>query len=274
MSEMATGLSLPEPTSDLRQAERDLQTHGICLVAQALPGPELERVRDRLVQAMEDDHQSGFTRSDFGLDKDTTNQRVWGLLSRGAPFVELVQHPTSLRLLRSVLGADIALSSISSNITFSGGGESLLHADMTYMPEPWAGPEGANAIWLVDDFTEENGATIVIPGSHLWNRMPTADDQQAQGVPLEAPAGTLVVMEGRVWHKTGSNRTDGQRRAGIFSWYTKPIYRTQENFFLSLNPQTLQTASDELLQLLGYDMSGLGRVNGEPARSFLRGESA
>lgn len=219
---------------------------------------------------MEDDRRDDF-RSEFRLDMDDTNQRVWGLLSRGRAFVELAEHPTALRLLRSVVGQRILLSGISANITFSGGGESYLHADQSYMPEPWSGPQGCNAIWPIDEFTEANGGTVVIPGSHKWNRAPGKDDQSAEGVALAAPAGTLVVMEGRIWHKTGSNRTGGQRRAGIFGWYTTPIYRPQENWHLSLNPRTLQTASDELLDLLGYDDAGMGRVNGQPARTFLRG---
>ena len=70
-------------------------------------------------------------------------------------------------------------------------------------------------------------------------------------------------MESRVWHKTGHNRTREQRRAGIFAWYTRPIYRQQENWFLSLNPAIRQFASDDLLVLLGYRTEGLGLVNGK-----------
>jgi ectoine hydroxylase-related dioxygenase (phytanoyl-CoA dioxygenase family) len=82
-------------------------------------------------------------------------------------------------------------------------------------------------------------------------------------VPLEAAAGSIIVMESRVWHKTGYNRTREQRRAGIFAWYTRPIYRQQENWFLSLNPAIRQFASDDLLVLPGYRTEGLGLVNGK-----------
>jgi ectoine hydroxylase-related dioxygenase (phytanoyl-CoA dioxygenase family) len=79
---------------------------------------------------------------------------------------------------------------------------------------------------------------------------------------MEAAAGSIVVFESRVWHKTGYNRTSGERRAGVFAWYTKPIYRTQENWFLSLRPEIRQFASDDALVLLGYRTTGLGLVNG------------
>jgi ectoine hydroxylase-related dioxygenase (phytanoyl-CoA dioxygenase family) len=99
--------------------------------------------------------------------------------------------------------------------------------------------------------------------SHRLHRPPTtAEDAAAPTVPLEAPAGTMVVFESRLWHKTGHNRTADQRRAGIFGWYTRPIYRTQENWFLTLNPALRQFASDDMLVLLGYRTVGLGLAYG------------
>ena len=72
----------------------------------------------------------------------------------------------------------------------------------------------------------------------------------------------MIVFESRLWHKTGFNRTKDQHRAGIFGWYTKPIYRQQENWYLSLDPSVRQFASDDMLVLLGYRTEGLGLVNG------------
>ena len=100
-----------------------------------------------------------------------------------------------------------------------------------------------------------------MPGSHLLHRLPTPDDDVTP-VPMEAPAGSLVVFESRLWHRTGTNRTADRRRAGIFGWYTRPIYRTQENWFLSLDPSVWRNASEDLLVLLGYRAVGLGLVNG------------
>lgn len=262
--------SLPAPTDDIDQAEKDLHDHGICLVADVLTGEALTRVQDRLAAVAADDRDDGYA-TDFRLDLDDSNQRVWGLLSKGRPFVELVEHPLALRLLESVLGPDMLLSNISSNITRSGGGEMVLHADQMYMPAPWSGVQGANAIWAIDDFTAANGGTIIVPGSHKFNRRPEGDELTAEGIPLQAPAGTMCVMDGRVWHKTGSNTTNGQQRAGVFAWYTLPIYRPQENWFLSLDPRVLQSASPKLLSLLGYDHNGLGRINGQPAATWVEG---
>lgn len=138
----------------------------------------------------------------------------------------------------------------------------VLHADQIFVPEPWASePQGMNIAWCLDDFTEANGATRFVPGSHKLNRAP-APDEAPPTVPMEAPAGSIVVFESRVWHKTGDNRTADQLRAGVFAWYTKPIYRTQENWFLSLRPEVREFSSDEALVLLGYKAQGLGLVHG------------
>jgi ectoine hydroxylase-related dioxygenase (phytanoyl-CoA dioxygenase family) len=258
---MAAGL--PAPTSDLARAERDLRDTGVCLFAGALDAAQLARVREALYRAADDDRRRGRdVKFSFDYAHDDTNQRVWNLLSRDPVFGDLAEHPAALALLRAFLGWPILLSNISANITGPGGGEMVLHADQIYMPEPWSGVQGMNVAWCVDDFTDENGATRIVPGSHLLNRKPREDELTADSVPLEAPAGTMVVMEGRVWHKTGWNRTAARRRAGIFAWYTLPIYRTQENWFLSLNPSMRQFASDTMRTLLGYKAEGLGLVNG------------
>lgn len=262
-----TRMQLPTVTDDLDRAAHDLDEHGLCLVGGLLDDSLLAEVRRRLYAAADDDLASG-ARQSFAMDNpaDGTNVRVWNLLNRGACFSHLAEYPAALRLLRHVIGPSLLLSNISANITGPGGGEMVFHADQLYMPQPWSGPQGANVVWMADDFTEANGATRVVPGSHRWNRTPGPDDLGIDTVPLEAPAGTMCVMEGRVWHRTGNNVTADTMRGGIFAWYTTPIYRTQENWFLSLDPIVLQNASDTMLELLGYRAAGLGLVNGRSPR--------
>ena len=255
--------TLPAPTDDLDRAEHDLAEHGICAVTGVLTGDVLATVRTDLYAAAAQDRARGRERK-FGLDygHDETNQRVWNVLSRSPVFADLAEHPVAMRLLRSVLGWPMLLGNLSANITGPGGGEMVLHADQIFVPTPWpTDPQGANAAWCVDDFTADNGATCFVPGSHRRHRLPEPGEQ-AVAVPMEAPAGSVVVFESRLWHRTGNNHTEDQRRAGIFGWYTKPIYRTQENWFLALDPSVWRNASDDLLVLLGYKAEGLGLVNG------------
>ena len=87
-----------------------------------------------------------------------------------------------------------------------------LHADQYYVPQPWTAPFAVNVAWLLDDFTDENGATRVIPGSH---RALPDFSEPIETVPVEGPAGSIMVMDGRLWHQTGENRTSSVHRAGV-----------------------------------------------------------
>jgi ectoine hydroxylase-related dioxygenase (phytanoyl-CoA dioxygenase family) len=260
-----TGVRRPNPTSDLGQATADIKVHGYCIIPDVLSGSALARVRNALYRAAEEDRARGREQK-FRLDyaHDETNQRVWNLLSRDPVFSDLVEHPVSLEMVKFVIGWPALLGNISANITGPGGGEMVLHADQIFIPEPWpAEPQGVNVAWCVDDFTDETGATRIVPGSHLWHRKPAPEEAGIETVPLEAPAGSVIVMESRLWHKTGFNRTKDRTRAGIFAWHTRPIYRQQENWYLSLNPAVRQFASETMLILLGYKAQGLGMVNGK-----------
>lgn len=253
---------LPLPTDDLDRAEHDLATHGLCAVLDVLDDRSLGDVRAAFDAAAEHDRRLGREQTGFVLDRDEKNQRVWNLLSRSPVFVDLVEHPAALRLLRSVLGWPMLLGNISGNVTAPGSTAGAFHADQLFVPMPWPEePQGANAAWCIDDFTADNGATCFVPGSHRVNGH-IDDEAKRRAVPYEAPAGTMVVFESRMWHRTGANVTADQHRRAAFAWYTRPIYRTQENWFLSLDPSVRQFASDELLELLGYRTSGLGLVNG------------
>lgn len=257
-------LAVPPPTRDLAQGLRNIAEFGLTIVPDVLAGDTLTHTRDALYRAAESDRARGREQK-FGLDygHDNTNQRVWNVLSRDPVFEDLAFHPLAIGYVKALLGWPALLGNISANITGPGGGEMVLHADQIFMPEPWAAePQGMNVAWCLDDFTEANGATRFVPGSHQLNRPPGPDDAQAETVPMEAPAGSAVVFESRVWHKTGHNRTAGDLRAGVFAWYTKPIYRAQENWFLSLRPEVRQYASDEALILLGYKAAGLGLTHG------------
>jgi hypothetical protein len=158
----------PPPTRDLDQAEQDLKTHGLAIVEGVLQGEELKVARDTLYRVAEQDVLRG--RVEEAVNSDKGSQRIWNLPSRDPVFCDLVEHPVALRLVKSALGWPVLLSNISANITEPGSGEMMLHADQGAFPGPWDRPHVINIAWCLDDFTEENGATRVVLGSHLENR--------------------------------------------------------------------------------------------------------
>jgi len=253
----------PAPTRDLHQAERDLKEHGLAVVEGVLEGEALKAVRDATYRIAEQDVRRG--RIEEAVNSDLGAQRIWNLPSRDPVFCDLVEHPAALQLARSALGWPMLLSNISANITGPGTGEMMMHADQGAFPGPWNRPHVINIAWCLDDFTETNGATRVVLDSHKLNRQATREEGDAPTAPLIAKAGSIVAIDGRLWHKTGANTTMDGRRAGIFAVYTLPMYLPQENWWLSLDPAVRQFGSDTLLQLLGFKGDYFyGRVNGRP----------
>jgi ectoine hydroxylase-related dioxygenase (phytanoyl-CoA dioxygenase family) len=246
-----------------RQARADLLEHGLCLLPGVLEPDTVEHARAVMSRAVDEDRALPPGQR-FALDQDDANHRVWNLPNRDAVFVRLAEHPVALELVRAVLGWPALLSNISGNITAPGAASGVLHADQIFVPEPWpAEPQGVNVAWCIDDFTVANGATQVVRGSHRWNRPPRPGEvAEAPLTSLVAPAGSLIAFDSRVWHRTGANTSATDRRAAVFAFYTRPIYRTQENWFLSLDRSIVERASETLLTLLAYRSEGFGLVYG------------
>jgi ectoine hydroxylase-related dioxygenase (phytanoyl-CoA dioxygenase family) len=254
---------LPSPVRSLEAAEQDLKAHGLAIVDGVLQGETLKAARDALYRVAAQDVRHG--RVEEGIRTDLGVQRVWNLPSRDPVFCDLVEHPAALQLVKSALDWPVLLSNFSGNITGPGTGEMMMHADQGAFPGIWTKPYVVNIVWCLDDFTEANGGTRIVPGSHLQNRQPGADDANSATVALEAKAGAMVAVDGRLWHKTGANRTADERRAGLFAVYSLPMFLPQENWWLSLDPSVRQFGSDTLLRLLGFKGDYFyGRVNGRP----------
>ena len=247
--------------SDFNQACAHIRKRGVAVLPGQLNGEELRLARELTYRGAEEDKRLGRKSAGFALDYGQANVRVWNILNRGDVFVNLVQRPLVIELLRQFIGWPALLGNISANIALPGNEGGVFHQDQIFVPKPWPDkPQGLNCAWLLDDFTADNGATEVVAGSHLSNLDQVSEHERA--VPIIAPAGSLVVFESRVWHRTGLNRSSAAR-AALFAWYTTPIYRTQENWFLSLDEAVLDNASDELLTLLAYKSAGLGLVYGQ-----------
>jgi len=177
---------------------------------------------------------------------------VFHLFNLDPVFVDLIRHPAALQFVQHTLGNEFLISNFSANITAPGSQKMILHADQGYVPAPWpAHPLACNVAWLLDDFTEENGGTRFIPGSHRHGHSP---DPAAvhETVAIEAPAGSLLVMDGRVWHQTGENRSADCQRAALFGYYVLRWLRPQINWNAALWPDTVATLDADFLHLLGY----------------------
>jgi ectoine hydroxylase-related dioxygenase (phytanoyl-CoA dioxygenase family) len=95
---------------------------------------------------------------------------------------------------------------------------------------------------------------------------PYSGSTRYEPVPVTGPRGTVMIFHGGLWHRNGRNRTTGEKRRGILTYYCRPFLRQQENFFRSLDPAVLERATPRLRQLLGYEMwlGGVGMIGGLP----------
>jgi ectoine hydroxylase-related dioxygenase (phytanoyl-CoA dioxygenase family) len=254
-------------SAQIRASRRELDENGYCVVPDVLAPEELDAVRRALDRAAAEDDAAGVA---LRYGPGGANQRIWALLNRGDEFVRLATHPLALAIVRSGLGPDIQLSNISANITGPGGDREIgrLHTDQGFLPEPWPYQLATNVAFLLDDFTEMNGATLVVPGSHKTLDIPDHTLAPAAPARITGKAGSMAVWDGRLHHATGLNRTADQRRRGIFATYNLPFLRTQENWCRSLDPRLLDL-HPELAALTGFEeWQTLGGVNG-PKQSGL-----
>ena len=239
------------------------------------------------------DESGRFKADAFTTANGGVNQRLWMLANKGACFRDLIEHPLVDELVGHVLGAEFILSTLSANIAKPGGVRMGLHTDQWWMPQPVrpgstferaseitrmptpgfihpdpslgiAPPVVANTMWMVSDFSPQNGATEVVPGSHLSGAHPHPTDQGDYPIfQPKAPAGTLMVFDGRLWHGTGAHAGGGDR-LGALATFCCPQFRQQENQTLGLDRALWSQLSDKLKARLGFKVwNAYGRIEGE-----------
>lgn len=144
-----------------------------------------------------------------------------------------------------------------------------LHRDAFFYPFRNPGPvTQQGSLWAVTDFTAENGATRIVPGSHLWEeeRQPITDEVVA----AEMPAGSAIIYAHNVIHGGGANTNDAPRTAVALN-FSLGWLRQQENQYLTLPPEKAKTLPEQLQRLIGYDFGApfMGAVNGQNPHALL-----
>jgi ectoine hydroxylase-related dioxygenase (phytanoyl-CoA dioxygenase family) len=230
----------------------------------------LEEMREALA-ALE--HHVQPATNDF---EGTNTLRVYNLLAKGDVWAKVPVHPAVLPVVESVLDPGCLVSSLSSINIGPGETPQPIHADDQLMP--LAKPHVAtvcNTMWALTDFTEANGATRLVPGSHLWDHSPDYG-KAYDSVPAEMEAGSVLVWHGSLWHGGGANTTS-ERRIGIAMNYCAGWVRQQENQQLGIPLDVVRRFPPRLQQLCGFDVYNMliGHIEKRsPASIFLSGDSA
>jgi ectoine hydroxylase-related dioxygenase (phytanoyl-CoA dioxygenase family) len=252
----------------LDDARRWLREDGWCVVPDALSPAELERARAALDAAVERSRAAGVPTHDSRIDPNAANVRVYNLPARDPFFLDLMRWPTARPVVEDLLGPNVLLSNFTANIALPGSGSMNVHADQALVvPEPWDAPWALNIIWCLDDVHADNGATRYLPGSHRFRTFADVPADAAERmVPFEAPAGSFIAMDGRLWHTSGRNVTADEQRRMVFAYYSMDFIRPQINWEAALSAVTKAGLDDDARTLLGVSVMGNTRMGGELTR--------
>lgn len=238
-----------------------LERDGFVVFERLIPSDLVEEIRSDIVPRFR--HDGG--RNNF---EGFATQRLYALVEKTLSCNPLVEHPLVLALLDRILEPNYLLSQLQAINIRPGEAQQPFHFDDAFYP--WPRPRralGAATVWAIDDFTTENGATVVVPGSHHW-----ADETPSpeQGRPVVMPKGSVVFFLGTLWHGGGANRTEAGRLC-ITAQYCAPYLRQQENFALSVSKERVRQCSEHMQRMLGYSIHGpfMGFVDGMHPKRIL-----
>ena len=221
---------------------------GFCVIEDAFSSEQVTQAKTELAPWLQKELMG---RNNF---EGHSSERVYALLAKAPVIAEMIEHPDVLAIADAVLEPNYLLSAALAINVHPGETPQPWHIDDGAgdyaFPKPRA-PMGLSAIWALDEFTQTNGATEVIPGSHRWeqDRVP----QDGEQVSVCMPAGSALVFAGSLVHRGGANTSDSVRLA-ITPQYCQPWLRQIENMVLAVPPEQASRYSQRVQELLGYSI--------------------
>lgn len=271
-----------------------IRTRGFVVIPGLLSAEQLASVRETLRP-----HLQGRLLGRNNFEGHRT-ERVYSLVDRGPIFEDLVESPRVLAICDALLLPNYLLTASQAIQLHPGETPQPFHTDDAFYRIPRPRPAvSVSTLWAIDPFTAENGATELVPGSHLWGderleRLLEGIDFTTRrgGEPVEPeplavlresgsrlepalmPAGSVVVFLGTLLHRGGANRSDAPRLA-LSNQYCEPWARQQENYLVSIPAERARRMSRRVQELLGYSIHPpfMGHVLGRHPRRLL-GEDA
>jgi ectoine hydroxylase-related dioxygenase (phytanoyl-CoA dioxygenase family) len=188
--------------------------------------------------------------------KTDDRSRLYRLLNESVLFEKMVQHPQVIAIAEAILGDDMTLGGFSSHILYPGAASMGVHLDYPYFtmtpPYPSTPVLEIQAIWMMEDFTETNGAPLFAANTQHLCQFPDRTKFAELAQMVTGKAGSVVLSHGLCWHDTSSNRST-QPRISVLGNYNPKFIRPLENAAQHLSPTFLEQASPKLKQLLGFE---------------------
>jgi ectoine hydroxylase-related dioxygenase (phytanoyl-CoA dioxygenase family) len=227
-----------------------LDGKGYALIPDVLSVAQAAEVRSLIIKLADLERQTG------KLFVHDQKERVYGLIYKGEIFEQIVQHPALMPVLEAILGDDMHLGDLSAHILHPGAVSMGTHVDYPY----WAmkPPFPANpvmvlqTIWMLEDFTEANGATLIAPGTQRTGLPPDPSNFAETAEKITGKAGSVVISHGLCWHDTAPNLSLQPRVAILGNYNPKFIHPIQDPM-RDMQQAVIDRASPKLKQLLGME---------------------
>ena len=234
-----------------------LETDGYTVLppGKAAPIEIIERIKDAMLrlEGRVDGNQLG---ENSGL-----GGTLFHMLPEDPVFEEALMSEVALTLVTYLLGHRAKLSQCTGLIKGQGTPALALHADHSgKFAAPWSMQSNYSVVtWVLTDYTRDNGAVCVWPGSHRWGRPVPADltmahDHEEIRV-LEIPAGSLIVWHGSTWHGAVPRESDGRRMTLVLP-HVRDAVQPQELFWASVTPQMIERNAARFCTLMGLTSAG------------------
>jgi ectoine hydroxylase-related dioxygenase (phytanoyl-CoA dioxygenase family) len=233
--------------AEARRRVQAVQEQGYCVLEDVIEADLIDEIHWAL-DRLERDSKVEPAQNEFE-GRDTL--RMYNLLAHGGAFARIPTHPAVLPVVEGVLDRGCLVSTLSSISIGPGETPQPLHSDdqVIGLDRPHKAVV-CNTMWALTDFTEENGATRIVPGSHLFDHAPDFT-AEIETVPAIMKRGSVLVWHGSLWHGGGANTTK-ERRVGLAMNYCAGFIRQQENQQLGVPREVARTFSPRLKRLLGY----------------------
>ena len=250
-------------TATADQVVERLEEHGLAVVERYLDPEDVRRKKSELDNVLAGIPTGRNSFEGFGT------RRIYALFAKTRSFDAQAIDPLLLAVVERMLGPGFLLSAPTGISIGPGEVAQRFHRDDSVYPVARPHQELViNTMWALDDFTTENGATLVVPGSHRWP--PDRRALVTEAVPAVMRAGSVLFYAGSALHAGGANRTTAPR-LGVILEYCAGWLRPQENHVLGVPKVIVATLPDRLRELLGYGIHGslLGYVDGRHPAKFL-----
>jgi ectoine hydroxylase-related dioxygenase (phytanoyl-CoA dioxygenase family) len=237
-----------------------LDHNGYLNLGQLLSNNDVEKVNSKIAALMENEgEKAGSELLDSPYirhPKEAGADRLADLVNKGEVFDIFYTHPRVLAAMAHVLGRSFKLSSLNYRAAKPGMGLQKLHVDWHEAVVPGQYTV-CNSIWLLDDFSQENGATRIVPGSHHTGLLPQnvlhdPEMPHPDEVIIEAPVGSVFIFNSHAWHGGTTNRTEKNRRS-IHSYFCRSDQPQQVDQSRYIKQETLDRLSPAAVNILGLN---------------------